>query len=293
MAWQLYQVVYELHSPLHIGYHKIGSVQRTRYYVPVRNIWGAVTEKLTRCGFTAPGVPEGSYAEIGKWVRTHCAFSYWFLQDGEELLCPQYSLTDDILYGSLRQFEFERRHLSALVTTALDAATTSAEAGSLHEIEILTPCGGDDHQRTTLAGWILLDDVAAGVLGDESKWSQWLGDLQVGGERRYGFGRVRLHKDGWRSQVDGRIFGSYRVRCAGDRPQVEVTEEKPFLAHTFTQGVSASGAIEPLVGRETVGSDRFGGKLTSAELCWVPGSICETTLWFELAPEGIWRSSSG
>lgn len=287
--WQLYRVTYELRSPLHIGHHKVGNVQRTRYYVPARNIWGAVTEKLTRGGFTTPGAPSGNYVEIGKWVRTHCAFSYWFLQDGEELLCPRYSLTDDLLCGPLKQFEFERRYLSAHVTTALDAATTSAEVGGLHEIEILVPFGRETCQRTTLAGWIFLDHDAAGVLGDKSKWGQWLGELQVGGERRYGFGRVRLNKDGWRSQVDGQIFGSYRVRCEGDRPQVEVIGGKTLLAHVLSSGVKASGAIEPLVGRQTISSDRFGGKLTSAELCWVPGSVCETTLWFEFAPEGIWR----
>jgi len=42
MTWQLFQVTYELHSPLHIGYHKIGNLQRTRYYIPARNLWAAV-----------------------------------------------------------------------------------------------------------------------------------------------------------------------------------------------------------------------------------------------------------
>lgn len=287
MAWQLYRVTYELQSPLHIGYHKISNVQRTRYYVPARNIWGAVTERLTRSGFTVSGVPEGDYVKIGKWVKTHCLFSYLFLE-GDELLFPRYA-TDGVRYGSLKQSEFERRYLSAHVTTALDATTTSAEVGSLHEIEILTTYVENGGRHARLMGWVFLDGTAFAVLGEEGKWRQWLGEFQVGGERRYGFGRFRMTQGGWQAEEANQIFDGYGVRCDRDWPQIEVTEGEALLAHTLTQGVSASGAIEPLVGRQTTGSDRFGGKLTSAELCWVPGSISETTLWFEFAPEGIWK----
>lgn len=289
MAWRLYRVTYELQSPLHIGYHKIGNVQRTRYYVPARNIWGAVTEKLTRSGFTAPGAQEKNYLEIGKWVRTHCVFSYWFLRSSEGFLFPNIQ-HDGVQYGSLKEGDFERRYLSAHVTTALDPATTSAETESLHEIEVLVANGGAG--KLSLTGWIFLDDEAITRLEGEQKWSRWLGELQVGGERRYGFGQLRIRKEAWRSQDNGQIFDGYTARCEKDRPQVEVRGEKPFLAHTLAQGVSASGSIEPLVGRETDGSDRFGRRLTSAKVCWVPGSICETTLWFEFTPEGIWKKAA-
>ncbi|HXF93540.1 MAG TPA: hypothetical protein VNK46_12340 [Nitrospiraceae bacterium] len=291
MAWRVYRVAYELRSPLHVGYHKIGNVQRTRYYVPARNIWGAITEKLTRAGFTASGVAEGDYVAIGEWVRQHCAFSYWFFHAGEQLLFPSFQTTG-VLYGHLTESVFTQRYLSAHVTTALDAATTSAELGSLHEIEIIVPNEGDDAHRLTLAGWIFLDDIAVCALGDESKWGRWLGDLQMGGERRYGFGQVRLGKNGWQPQSDGRIFDRDKVRLGEDRPQVQVTQGQPFLAHTLAQGVCASGAIEPLIGRETVRSDRFGGRLTGAQMCWIPGSICETTLWLEFTPGGTWKKAA-
>ena len=292
MAWRLYRVIYELKSLLHIGYHKIGNVQRTRYYVPARNIWGAVTEKLTRSGFTAQGAPEGNYLEIGKWVRTHCAFSYWFLQDREGLLFPNIQ-HDGVWYGSLKESDFERRYLSAHVTTALDPATTSAETESLHEIEVLGTNGGDNAGQLSLTGWVFLDNEAIIRLEGEQKWGQWLGELQVGGERRYGFGRLRMGKDGWRSQDEGQIFDDYRVRYDRERPQIAVVAGKSFLAHTLVQEkVDAAGSIEPLVGRETVGSDRFGTRLTSAELCWVPGSVCQATRWFEFAPEGIWKKAA-
>ena len=38
MTWHCFRLTYELRSPLHIGYHKVGNVQRTRYYIPARNL---------------------------------------------------------------------------------------------------------------------------------------------------------------------------------------------------------------------------------------------------------------
>ncbi len=286
MAWQLYQVVYELHSPLHIGYHKIGNLQRTRYYIPARNLWAAVTERLTRCGFAEKVLQmrPDDYRAVGDWVREHCAFGYWFVYEGNTPLCPNYE-RGDLRYGTLSVAEFERRYLSTHVTTALDAATTSAETGSLHEVEFIAPYDRNGG-RTRLGGWVLVDDTdkrAQQVLGgDPAKWGSWLGELQVGGERRYGFGRLRLENcnstasPGW--QLDGQ------------RPRLQVTSGKPLQAHTLTQGVDARGQIEVLVWRETTRSDRFGGDLTGSYVCWAPGSVLEAERWFEIQQSGIWQA---
>jgi hypothetical protein len=44
----MYHLVLRLRSPLHIGWNKTGNVQRTRSYVTGRNLWGALTMRLTR-----------------------------------------------------------------------------------------------------------------------------------------------------------------------------------------------------------------------------------------------------
>lgn len=287
MEWQLYRVAYELMSPLHIGYHKIGNVQRTRYYVPARNIWGAVTEKLTRGGFTAPGAPSGNYAEIGKWVRTHCAFSYWFLQAGTTILFPAMG-EKDLRYGPLLESEFERRYIAAHLSTALDPTTTSAQAGSLHEIEVISEYDRDHRQRTSLSGWVFLDHDAITTLTDRG-WKECMRKLWIGGERRYGFGRLRLSDDGWRPLENQQIAEGYRVSSNCGRPRIEIAAGKPFLAHTVATGTTASGLIEPVIGRETPESHQFGRKLTKALLCWVPGSICGESVYLEIGPDGIWQ----
>ncbi len=283
MTWQILSVTYELTSPLHIGYHKIGNVQRTRYYVPARNLWGAVTEALTRRGFAADDAPQGDYAKIGEWVKTHCAFSYWFVCDGETLLNPRY-VNGELKYGGLRAAEFEQRYLGSHVTTALDVETTSAQDGSLHEVEFIAPYTHEG-ARTKIGGWVFLDATAQTVWGDESKWRAWLGNLQIGGERRYGFGQLRF--------VDGLACAEKLNECAvdleGARPRVSLEKDCPLLAHTLTSGVEARGGIEPLIGRETHGtSQRFGMHLTPAQVCWTPGSVLSREGNFHIHKDGYW-----
>jgi len=282
MTWQLYCLTYELLSPLHIGYHKVGNVQRTRYYIPARNLWAAVTERLTRSGFSTPDAPQGDYQKIGIWVKQHCAFSYFFVYDDGKLLYPHYA-QDGLCYGHLSAAEFERRWLSAHVTTALDAATTSAETGSLHEVEFIAPYD-DQARRTGVRGWMFLDEKGKARLA-EGEWRAALNELQVGGERRYGFGRLRLSD--W--SADQQTLPDYEVRLNGLRPQINVQAKKPLLAHTLAGNVKARGMIEPLVGRETVGDSRtFGQSLTRGQVCWVPGSVVEGKECLTLDETGVW-----
>ena len=275
MSWQKFHVVYELHSPLHIGYHKVGNVQRTRYYIPARNLWGAVTEALTRRGFSTHGVSSGNYQQVGEWVKKHCAFGYWFVYENSKLLTPCYC-KDGLKYGNLSVSEFERRYLDSHVTTALDPKTNSAQYGSLHEVEFIAPYSRNG-ARTQVSGSVFLDDEAKTILS-ENGWRNWLSNLQVGGERRYGFGTIRLIE--MEPEDDP-------ITCT--RPCQSVSKNTSFLAHvSVTTNVQIRGQIEPLVGRVTSQSHAFGSRLTSAIVCWTPGSIPMDDVQVQFEQEGYW-----
>ncbi|MCS7248928.1 MAG: hypothetical protein NZ840_11915 [Anaerolineales bacterium] len=290
MAWTVYKVTYELCSPLHIGYHKVGNVQRTRYYVPARNLWGAVTETLTRRGFAIDVLntqrPD-DYQAVGEWVKSHCAFSYWFIEENGLELSPAYQ-DGELKYGSLTVPEFERRYLGIHVTTALDATNTSAAEGSLHEVEFIAPVfrvtrdGEQQVRRAQVGGYVFLRGGSLRSLGAASHWRNWLGDLQIGGERRYGFGRLRL--------IEFRSIAEAGWHLAADRPQRTLQSGSALPAHAIAQGVNARGMIEPLVGRETSGrSDAFGRVLSPAWVCWTPGSVLEEETQFEIVDSGVWQ----
>jgi len=268
----------------------VGNVQGTRYWVPARNLWGAITERLTRSGFRPTGVPPGDYQRIGEWVKEHCGFTYFFVYDGNEILYPHWT-EEGLHYGSLSTPDFERHWLSAHVTTALDASTTSAETGSLHEVEFIAPywtAGSGEVQRTKVCGWVFLDEVGLQELGTEQKWNKWLRELQIGGERRYGFGRLRLSLDGW-AKTQGLLPG-YAVHLDGKQPKVTIDEFRAVLAHVPTEGIQGKGLIEPLVGRETDTrkSHAFGCRLTCGVMCWTPGSVLKSATRFEITPQGLW-----
>jgi hypothetical protein len=273
MSWHKFQVIYELHSPLHVGYHKVGNVQRTRYYIPARNLWGAVTEALTRRGFSTNVVSSGDYQRVGEWVKTHCAFGYWFVYENSKLLNPRYC-KDGLKYGDLSVAGFERCYLDSHVTTALDPKTNSAQYGSLHEVEFIAPYSRNG-ARTQVSGLVFLDDEAEKVLN----WECWLSNLQVGGERRYGFGTLRL--------VEMKPEGD-SITCT--RPCQSVSKNTPFLAHvSVTTNIQIRGQIEPLVGRATSQSHAFGSGLTSAIICWTPGSTPMDDIQVQFEPEGYWK----
>ncbi|MFN3309462.1 MAG: hypothetical protein ACK44E_09675 [Anaerolineales bacterium] len=126
-----------------------------------------------------------------------------------------------------------------------------------------------------------MDESAQRHLGTEEKSHLWLGDLQVGGERRYGFGRLRL------IQFQN---GEGDWKLDQKRPQVRLQANHPLPAHASMDNVSAQGAIEPLVWRQT-GSDSctFGAVLIPAVLCWTPGSLLDQETRFEITQSGIWH----
>lgn len=284
MAWQRYTVTYELHSPLHIGYHKVGNVQRTRYYIPARNLWGAVTEALTRQGFATAVLPatcSDNYQAVGDWVKKHCAFGYWFIEESGNSLSPRYE-NGELKYGPYRVADFERRYLGTHATTALAPDTTSAEEGSLHEVEFIAPYTSDG-VRTLVGGDVFLDKEARRYLDTEETWRAWLGKLQVGGERRYGFGQLRLKAFTPVSSPTDWILNTAR-------PRIKKQPGDTLPAHVLVNRVQAAGPIEPLVGRETrSGSHTFGGVLTAAQICWAPGSRVGKPTRFEIMPSGVWQ----
>jgi hypothetical protein len=294
MNWRCLQLTYELRSPLHIGYHKAGNVQRTRCYIPARNLWGAVTERLTRSGFSVSDAQKGNYQVIGRWLKLSTAFSYFYVYGGDKLFYPHYS-KEGLRYGSKTLVEFERAYLDAHVTTALEAVTTTAETGSLHEVEYIAPYRLDRDgagRRTLVRGLVFLSESAWSKLNMDT-WELWLRDLRVGGERRYGFGQLRL-KD--IEEVPADWPKGYALKLEGCRPGFKVKSGTALLAHTVARTAARDlrvrGVIEPLVGRGTAISGSFGRNLTRGLICWVPGSLLEKEDFLLIDVDGYWDQHS-
>lgn len=287
MTWQVYRVVFRLRSPLHVGLSKVGNLQRTRPYVPSRVLWGALTMRLTRMAFRGrgPAIDSGDYLRTGDKVHQTLAFTYFY---------PAIQLNGDyqVVWPWEDEDNFRRRFLSSYASTALVYPQQVAAEGTLHEVEFISPNALDNGEPVYLVGYFFEKE------GCNLEWREACQQLQFGGERGYGFGRVQLIEisDPQGPGID--LFGGQvQFKGANDRPVIHVpaSSQTPsrLLAHTLANGVSAMGEVEPFVGREwrsNVLRNRYAGQYVAfTGVCFAPGSIIFQCGDFKIEQLGIWR----
>lgn len=274
--WQRYQLILRVLAPIHIGWNKIGNVQRTRPYVTGRALWGALTARLTRDQHNTPSAE--TYKDTGKWVHKHLALPYLYpavLHSGSyRLLLPWDDATPS-------------RILSSYSGTALDPASYAADEGLLHEVEYIAPHTCDTGEPVYLVGYLFLDKESQ---AKESALCHALQQLQVGGERGYGWGRLRLvDLSLCASCTSWDLFGvDYAPDVSHARPRLTVAKGCPLLAHTIATGTHAQGELEPLVGREwAVAGD--GQQLAFSRVCYMPGATPTQPTTYKIGNYGVWK----
>ena len=296
MAWHSYQLTYRLLTPLHIGYRRLGNIQRTRYYLPGRTLWGATTAHLTRACYSQPGPAE--YLAVGDYVRDHIIASYFYpkLADGD----PYYPKLEQGKwhYGDLSAANFEACFIGSFGSTALTASTWTAEEASLHEIEFVAPQVQTDRppaRSVYLQGYLYVDQDRSAAPPPLQSLSDttildYLIELFVGGERGYGFGRIVRHKEPVGPEV---ITGSQPRPCDRDGRVLRAH----FRARQRGQ-VIVQGPLEPLVGREWAngrrgGTQRGAGQdVSEAVVAWSPGSRIEGDIdSLSVTAYGIWQEA--
>ncbi|RJX27662.1 MAG: hypothetical protein C4554_03855 [Dethiobacter sp.] len=262
-TWKLYQVSFRLLSPLHIGWRKAGTLMQTLPYATGRNMWGAFTERLTR------EKGENNYKEVGQAINKQLRFTYFFPSTSPEKI--ECWFWDDCEV-------FSWLYLNSYTSTALE--NKFASDGSLHEIEYISPKTRRG-ESVYLLGYIMEKED---TLID---WKAVLNRLQLGGERKYGWGRLMNHK---LSENYNDIFSYVFKESQGD-PQIVLPKGEPVLAHTVAEKMNCEGTLEPFVGRETSSGKGFGAVFSTAEICWVPGSKAKEEKTISIMPMGIWRAS--
>ena len=322
MAWQAYKIVLRLRSPLHIGRGKVGNLQRTRPYVAGRNLWGALTARLTRDA-DADGNPDPkAYQKMGKRVHEELAFTYFFPTTEALDYAPLFPhLTEGGAWGygqngdgapRLDAATFGYRFLSTYAGTALNYDVSSVEEASLHEVECLLPHtraardAGLESEPVYLTGYLFQREDA--TLAQRLDWRGALTRLQIGGERGYGWGHVTVAAITEIEEVAPRpipLFETgHTVDLAGEAVRVRLRAGRPLLAHALGADFSAEhravpaqirGPVTPLVGRETTPKSRFGVRLSQARVCYAPGARVQTADKgmdeVIIGPYGVWEGT--
>ncbi|MCX7597237.1 MAG: hypothetical protein N2235_26510, partial [Fischerella sp.] len=123
-------------------------------------------------------------------------------------------------------------------------------------------------------------------------WKMALCQLQLGGERGYGWGGLipvfpKNQKEFKPLETNKLFCGEATFEATEDRPIIKPTER--LLAHTVPANVSVQGEIEPLVGREWTESSGAGEHVAFSSMCWIPGSRVEKVPAFQIGNFGIWQ----
>ncbi len=294
MSWSLYRWTWQLESPIHMGMAPAGSINRCRLYVPARALWGAVTAELARKKAAAQ-FPD--YQQIGNEVKNRVSFTYLYPAeksgDRWHAWLPQYECglglvwkREDNSKQSLPDRDFRMRLLHTRPGTAIDPASDTAEEGSLRETECMNTFWREMDGRASspvgLVGCVLVQNAASASSVDLKLPDdlQSLRTLYVGGDTRYGLGKLRRVGE---LNLVSNIFGQL----------VELREAEPVvrsarvLAHTYYATNAMRGSREALRGwndgkQETAGTD--------GKPLWVPGSVArDGAARFRMDRDGIWH----
>ena len=303
MPWKCYELEYKAKSAIHIGYGtQLGIVSRTRYYIPGKTVWGAVTAALSRR--IMENYDAEIYRKIGEFVKHHLIFGYFYPLKEGDVLYPNYT-EEGFGYGNkvggefvMTKEEFEKEFISSYISTALDKNSMTAEEGSLHEFELISPVefvgylftNLEKGQGSAIYGLPIFvkevsnDEIRVEIKGKEIEVFEAIREIQVGGERIYGFGKLEL--TGIEEKEDMvSLYGSEMVvNLKGtSTPIISVSGEPDSgylsLAHVNIQnqgftGIGIRGDIEPLVGREwdNERGKGAGQKISDVKICLTPGT---------------------
>jgi len=192
MAWEAYVLTYRAMTPIALGAYRFGFIQRTRYYAPGWTLWGAITAQLTRAIF--PKATGKTYQEVGSFVRKNLPTSWAYILTDEKPACPQYE-EGQLCYGSLSAAEFEARFLASCGQTAVAPGSLTAHSGTLHETEALAAYERDGKpvrwQFTLYMRKPWTNPPRCPHDLTEERIVESLKYLSIGGDRRYGLGRLQ------------------------------------------------------------------------------------------------------
>lgn len=259
--WERLDVIFGLKSPLHIGYlpFKGSVISPTRYYIPGRNFWGAITKRATE--HLHNDLSSKNYRKIGLEIKENFRFSYFYLYDGNTIFIPKYN-DGGLVFGKeqVDKFSFERRFIGSRVLTAIEANSGTAKDEKLHEIEFIKYKFRDNDgsiketkiKETKIIGciWIKEGCKLNGVEIENDNNGIFINsfnlidELTLGGEQGYGFGRVKLE-----SILSENRF-PIKDTAENNDIKINVKADSPILSHLeYDKNISFQGEVEILVGR--------------------------------------------
>ncbi|MBX5452565.1 MAG: hypothetical protein K6U10_01355 [Acidobacteriia bacterium] len=286
MSWLLYRWVWQLEAPLSIGMPPAGTLNRCRLYVPARAVWGAMTAELARND--SNDFPK--YTELGEKLRKQARLTYLFpaglSEDRFVPWLPIFKRGNGLVWqretrGCMPDRVFRSWLLDTRPGTAIDPTADAAAEGSLRETECIgpfwRPAANEQPSPVGLVGYVFCrsEEIAREI----SK----IDLLFLGGDTRYGLGRVR--RVNWSEASD--VFGTKPILEAN----TPCISSGVVFAHALRNNSDNTmvGALECLAGWDRTGTDGL-AELDHKPL-WIPGSTISNgaKAEWEISESGFWH----
>ncbi|WNY26320.1 RAMP superfamily CRISPR-associated protein [Methanolapillus ohkumae] len=271
--WTAYQVSFQMLAPMHIGYRKIGNLQQTRYYVPARTLWGALTAQMTR-EFTS--AKKKDYEDIGKAIDENLRFSYFYPSEESNKL-------NLFPWGNTKS-EFEWTFISSQMSTSIKGETKSSEDGLLHETEFILPISRNGKQ-VYLNGYVFeKNDNSDQII---SKWKEQLSNIQLGGERGYGWGRVKVDE---KTILEcSEVFNFETQLNQTEDPIIKLNKDCIIMSHVRFNSEDFEGKAEMFASRKTTDGSKHGNAFEEMIYCWQPGTKISKDMGFKFVSQKLWE----
>ena len=289
----VYRIRYKAILPIHIGSgRKLGIINQTRYFIPATNIWGAISANLAQKDMEiTTNYSLKRYQEAGDFIKNNLIITNFYPVIENQVCLPKFK-EEGFYYGQYSKYEFESLILDSYTSTALQMKT--AEEGSLHEIEFLkNKVKGKDLEFEGYIG-IKNDKIKeehgdVKILYNENAFflKEIIENISVGGERKYGFGRLSLS-----SQYPQQVEDIWKFQIEENKIIIGENKTTPFYINITNFNKKFIGDIEPIVGRLWI-DDALSGRAGSGQevskygLCVVPSSLILEKIKIELNAFGI------
>lgn len=266
MSWRAYFAAFAVHSPVHVGYNTVSHVQRTRYFVPGRNMMSAFAAALGEKG----GGISTSTLEI---VRESFVFSTFFVsRNGISALFPLITGDGDLFYGNerLSLWDFTSQFISS-------KEGQKYKVGNIRsDMEFIVPKNNVKRTQNYLVGYLFVSDEAEakGLVN----WLRAIQELNIGEETNDKMGNVRLIVLEKLLQKECRapFFSADGVYLdwAGEKVKVVYGKPGPLLGYLRVDNDSPYVGIYGVQEATEGGIDLLRNVPMGAagKKCWVPGT---------------------
>jgi hypothetical protein len=292
MSWSVYQWVWRLESPLHIGMPPAGVLNRCRLYVPARVMHGAMTAELARAGKNSD-FPD--YNKMGQETGLNCRFTYMYpaekVNDNYYAWLPKYQESKGLVWyrqnnendgRDLNDRNFRNMLLDSRPSTSINPDTDSALDNSLRETECISTLWRETSKKPSapvyLSGYVFLK---------ENRFYKQLNEMNetvfIGADTRYGLGKIRRVK----FDKTDKVFGT----------EMELVQDHPIITSKIVLGhvpMTDKDANETLRGhKERIGGWDIDKLWEENEVSWVPGSCADKELRWMIDTYGSWVTDAG